>query len=201
MHDPDVMVLRLHLPWPALWWRSKEPRGIRRKRYTGEPRVGEPMYPAWRPIAWEVNLFGRHIVLKEAAALWHHEPGGRDYGSVCGRIPDGSGLTMPNVRWAWEHREHCHWQIVVGSKVRGWLTDRCEECGRRFLWRDARIGTGWDSPGVLHLQCSNLRHQQTLIADLTAYVRFDATAPQRSRVEHQLEQIGVAPPAPEDGGV
>ena len=160
MHDPLVVVLDIHAPIPTMRsnWAKNDPRnGVKLRRITGPNRTGEPVFTRWRPRAWSVHLVGNQVKMLKVATLWHDEPNGADSGEVCGRLPSGSGLTAKNIVWAFRHRAHCHFRWHPGQTTWLWLTQRCEHCGRRFGRREARIGTGWGSPGCVHSPCSSVR--------------------------------------------
>ena len=74
--------------------------------------------------------------------------------------------------------------MIPYLRVRRWLTDRCEDCGRRFRWKEARFGTGWDAPGVLHDRCHQIRTREGQIIDLVRYVRGIADETNQWRVRH-----------------
>ena len=69
--------------------------------------------------------------------VWHEEPNGHDSGTICKGM-GGSDLTWHNVRWAWRHRDHLHFRFWPYLNVKRWLFDRCDLCGKRFLWKQAR---------------------------------------------------------------
>lgn len=187
MHDPDVVVFDLHLPIPVPKWRFEgEPRWeLRRRRRTNAENLGEPVYPWFRPAGYTVAVAGRRIGLYRLATIWHSEPQGRDSGTVCKGMR-GSNLSAHNVRWALRHRSHLHAQWHTYQRIRSWLFTRCEDCGHRFFWKQARIGTGWDAPGVLHPPCSNVRHLRYQLDDAAKALTFTANHTERWRVERWL---------------
>lgn len=124
--------------------------------------------------------------------VWHDEPDGRDSGTVCKGYRGNSALSWHSVRWAWAHRSHLHYRFWPYLMLKRWIVDRCDECGRRFLWRDARIGNGMNSPGVLHMQCSSLVHVRRQLDDLTRYVQATADETTRWRAEYRLNHIDKA---------
>lgn len=196
MHDPEVLVFDLKVPIPVRRWklRTGQRWGIKRRLwlYTGapHPKAGTPIDPWWMPRAWEVHAAGRLIGWWEVADVWHSEPGGRDSGTVCGRLPSGSGLTVPNVRWAWRHRAHLRVTVLPYRRVKRWLFDRCDGCGKRFFWKQDRFGYQ-SGDAVYHDACMSLRHVQGQLDDLTAYVQFDADETQRWRVEYRLKSMAA----------
>jgi len=119
--------------------------------------------------------------------VWHDEPEGRDSGTVCKGM-GSSDLTLHNVRWAWQHRRHLHYRFWPYLHVKRWIVDRCDECGRRFLWRDARFGE-WGGNRVWHDQCSSLNHVRRQLDDLTRYVQATADETTRFRVEYRLKHL------------
>lgn len=188
MHDPMVVVFDVKLPIPRLshsW--AKAPRNaVRRRRYTNpDPKwLNKPIYPLWRPAAYEVYLGGRQVRLVEFCTVWHNEPGGADSGRVCKGM-GGSNLNWHNVKWAIRHRRHLSFQVRPVQVVRAWF-ERCEECHRR-MHRSTRFGTGWDAPGVLHYECHELRSLRAALADHHAYVEGRADNNVKWRVEYQRE--------------
>lgn len=188
MHDPSVVVFDLHLPIPVRRWRSPaEPRWtLHRRRRTNQENLGEPVYPWFRPQGYDCILAGRRIGLYQLVTIWHQEPQGRDSGTVCKGMR-GSDLNWHNVKWAVRHRRHLHPQWHTYQRLRSWLFTRCEDCGHRFFWKQARIGTGWDAPGCLHEACSNVRHMRHQLDDAAKALTFTASDTERWRVERWLD--------------
>jgi hypothetical protein len=117
--------------------------------------------------------------------VWHDEPGGADAFTVCGRPPQGG---VARLRWTIRHGRHLHYRFWPYLKVRRWVKDRCEGCGRRFLWRDARFSyQGTDK--VWHDPCMSLRHLRSQLDDITGYLRGTADANARWRVEYRLRGL------------
>lgn len=163
-----------------------------RSRRTNPENLGEPTYPWWRPTGWSIRFAGRGFGLYKFATIWHVEPGGRDSGEACRHYvrsadPEPSRMRVrlsPFLKehprrdtpddpaagrgwiedraWKWHIR---HWRIQVHpwQHFRNRFV-RCEECRRRMN-RATRIGTGWDAPGVTHMECNELRHARGLIKD------------------------------------
>lgn len=172
-----------------------DPRwGVRRMRRTNPENLGEPVSPWWRPTGWRIFATGHRLGLYRAATIWHVEPGGRDSGEVCGHWVRGDRREFlldrpwlirlnPTLRlipgdrtrkgeaaivstaWKW-HVHHWQMQVHLEQKVRRFLLERCEECGRRFPWGYAPVSHQWDAPrsrwrdGVVrrafHHECSSL---------------------------------------------
>lgn len=188
MHDPSVVVFDVHVPIPRRdRWRDAREGEKRwtpgRFRRTNPENLGQPVYPWFHLSGWHPQIAGRAFSWVTFATVWHEEPNGADSGTVCKGM-GGTELTWHNVKWAWKHRKHLNIQIRPYLRVKHWVFDRCEDCGRRFFWKgDARIGTGWDAPGVLHSSCHRVRHLQGQVADLKKYIQFDASDTERFRVE------------------
>lgn len=126
-----------------------------------------------------------------SVTVWHHEPDGKDSGQVCKGMYS-SDLSVHNLLWAWRHRDHVRLQWSwLGTRVRRWIIDRCGECGRRFLWKDARFGY-MSGTEHYHGVCMDLRHVRGELDDLTGYVRNEADNNARWRVEYRLEKIAKA---------
>lgn len=196
MNDPDVVVFDIPVPIPHKLWPSKTARwSLKRRRYTGDgPRAGTPIYPRWRPRGWDAAVPGRRIGWWTPITVWHNEPGGADSGHVCKGM-GGSDLTLHNVRWAWAHRAHLHIQVIPWQRFRAWRTDRCDECGKPFRWKnDGRIGT-WGGDKVWHFKCDALVHTRRQLDDLTAVARFEADENTRRRVEYRLRHLEEQQPA------
>lgn len=120
--------------------------------------------------------------------VWHDEPGGHDSGTVCGPIP----MPIPaRLWWAIRHARHLHYRFWPYLKIRRWIRDHCDECGRRFLWKDSRNGY-MGSDAVYHDKCMSLRSVRSHLDDLTAYVRCKADSDQRWRAEYRLDGIEKA---------
>lgn len=125
----------------------------------------------WRPAGWEVTVLGKDIDLFVVAAVWHEDSHPRCEGM------GSTELTWHNVRWAWEHREHCYIRWPFPRRVKQWRQDRCAECGGRFKWRrDPRIGT-WDGDEVWHAKCERIvtlrREKRTLIGWINGEKYYD----------------------------
>lgn len=118
--------------------------------------------------------------------VWHDEPGGRDSGEVCGHAPMRLG---PRAAWTVRHARHLHFRFWPYLNIRRWIRDHCDECGRRFLWKDARHSyQGTDK--VWHGQCMDLRHVRSQLAELTAYAQGDEMdSNARWRVEYRLKGL------------
>ena len=192
MHDPDVVVFDIHAPIPRLApkWYKKLPRtGIRRVRGTGPGNLGKPIYPWYRPQGYNVTIIDNSVKLLELATVWHHEPGGKDSGQVCGHLPSGSDITWPNIRWAWQHRDHIRIQWQLGRSFWRWYVQRCDECGHRFRRKEARFGTGWNSGAVMHHACSSVRHLRGQRDDALNVAMGIADSNAEFRVRYLLEGV------------
>jgi hypothetical protein len=123
--------------------------------------------------------------------VWHDEPDGRDSGTVCKGM-SGTDLSWHNIRWAWQHRQHLHYRVWPYLRVKRWLLDRCGECDRRFLWRDARFGY-MNGDATYHDKCMTLRNVRGQLDDITRYVQAEAGHTTRWRVEYRLKNLAEAP--------
>ncbi len=88
--------------------------------------------------------------------IWHREPGGRDSGQVCGRNPK---------RYRW-HIHHYHLRFWPVFNLRRWLFQPCARCGRRFRYRDARMGH-MSSDKTWHNECMSLGHNESTLLVMT----------------------------------
>ena len=195
MHDPDVLALEIAVPIPVRSWSpAKTPAwGVARRRFTGpadHPLTGTPIEPWWQPRAWSVRVASHSLRWWRVIEIWHSEPGGRDAGKVCGYPPD-SELGLTSVVWACRHRAHLRMTVLPYQRVKRWLFDRCDDCGKRFLWKQNRNGYQ-SSDAVYHDACMSLRHVRGQLDDLTSDVRFDADETTRWRVEYRLRSIGAS---------
>lgn len=169
--------------------------GFTRQRRTNPENLGEPVYRFWRPAGWTLALGGRVYKLGRIATIWHVEPGGRDMGEVCRHYvrkndpqppawrvrlspflkahphretpadPAAGRAWIADRAWKW-HVHHWHIQIHLNQRLKRFLLERCEECGRRYPWSYAPISHQWDGPrttwrgGVVHRayhhECSSL---------------------------------------------
>jgi hypothetical protein len=117
--------------------------------------------------------------------IWHDEPGGADAFTVCGRPPQRG---IARLRWTVQHARHLRYRFWPYLKVRRWTRDRCDGCGRRFLWRDSRHSyQGTDK--VWHDPCMSLRHVRAQLDDLTAHVRGIADWDTSWRAKYRLEGL------------
>lgn len=120
--------------------------------------------------------------------VWHDEPDGHDAFTVCGHPP----MRIPaRLWWTVRHVRHLHYRFWPYLRIHRWITHRCDDCGRRFLWRDARHGYQ-SSDAVYHSVCMSLRHERGMLADLTGYVRGTAGSDARWRAEYRLKGLDDA---------
>lgn len=117
--------------------------------------------------------------------IWHREPGGHDASSVCGYAPN-RGVR----RLVWAARHVRHWRLTWRRyrNVKRWLVDRCDGCGKRFRWKEARYGYQ-SSDRVWHDPCMSLRHVRSQLDDLTGYVLATADSNARWRASQRLDHI------------
>lgn len=122
--------------------------------------------------------------------VWHVEPGGHDSGDVCGPIPykDGPG----RLWWTLRHWRHLRLRWWPYMNVKRWIVDRCDHCGQRFRWREARHSYQKTSK-VWHSTCMSLRHVRGQLKDLTGYVLGTADSNARWRANYRLEQLECEP--------
>lgn len=192
MHDPMCVAHEVPFPFPKRKrWADQHYDGHRwgwtRRRRTNAENLGEPIYRFWRPAGWTFALAGRVFQLCSLATIWHVEPKGRDSGEVCkhyirSRDPQPSPLRVKldpfikpldggtwyaHTTWKW-HVHHWRIQVPLLGRIKRFVLERCEECGRRYPWGYAPISHQWDSPGVrwrdgitrraYHHECSGLIH-------------------------------------------
>jgi hypothetical protein len=119
--------------------------------------------------------------------VWHDEPDGHDATEVCGHPPHG----VRRLVWAVRHARHLHFRWWRYLNVKRWIVDRCDHCGRRFLWKDSR-NSYQSSDRVWHDTCMSLRHVRSQLDDLTGYVLATADSNARWRATYRLEQIEKA---------
>lgn len=117
--------------------------------------------------------------------VWHDEPGGADAFTVCGRPPQRG---IARLRWTVQHAPHLHYRFWPYLKVRRWIRDRCEGCGRRFLWKDSRHSYQ-STDKVWHGPCMSLRHVRGQLDDLTAHVLGSADWDTSWRAKYRLEGL------------
>ena len=117
--------------------------------------------------------------------VWHDEPGGHDSGEVCGHLPMRLGARLI---WTIRHARHLHFRFWPYLNVRRWVKDRCDGCGRRFLWKDARHSYQ-STDRVWHSECMSLRHVRGQLDDITGYLQGTADGNARWRVEYRLKGL------------
>jgi hypothetical protein len=117
--------------------------------------------------------------------VWHDEPGGADAFTVCGHPPQRG---VARLRWTVRHARHLHYRFWPYLRVHRWIRDRCADCGRRFLWRDARHSYP-SGDAVYHDPCMSLRHVRGQLDDITGYLRGTADSNARWRVEYRLKNL------------
>jgi hypothetical protein len=121
--------------------------------------------------------------------IWHREPGGHDAFEVCGHAPN-RGVR----RLVWAARHVRHWRLTWRRwrNVKRWIVDRCEDCGQRFRYREARHSYQSSERAVWHGPCMSLRSVRADLGDLTGYVLATADSNARWRAQYRLEQIEKA---------
>jgi hypothetical protein len=127
-------------------------------------------------------LFGVRFIRLD---IWHDEPNGQDAGTVCGNPPM---TLLGGILWGIRHARHLHYRFWPYLKVRRWIRDHCDECGRRFLWKGARHGY-MGSDAVYHDQCMSLRATRSNLDDLTAHVLGAADWDTGWRAKYRLDHI------------
>lgn len=190
MHDPMVVAWEVPLPLPKRerWKDAKDGQKrwtFGRWRRTNPENLGEPVYPWYRPKAWQPRVFGRAFGMYTFATVWHVEPDGHDSGDICKHWIDGKHSN------AWRWHIH-HWSIRIHPylRIKRWLRDRCGECGRRFFWKDSRHGyMGGDT--VYHDHCMTLRHVRGQLDDATKVLTGSANWTENWRVERRLAELAT----------
>lgn len=120
--------------------------------------------------------------------IWHDEPGGHDAGTVCGYSP----MPIPaRIWWTIQHARHLHYRFWPYLRIHRWITHRCADCGRRFLWKDVRHGYQ-SSDKVWHAVCMTLRGVRSDLDDLTAHVRGTDDWNTNWRAKYRLERLAAA---------
>lgn len=116
--------------------------------------------------------------------IWHREPSGHDSGTVCGHAPHG----WHQVLWTLRHVRHLRYRWWPAFRIRKWLLDRCDHCGRRFRWREGRYSFQ-STDKVWHDPCMALRHVRSQLDDLTGLVLATADDNARWRANRRLEHL------------
>lgn len=129
-------------------------------------------------------LYGRVVGLD----IWHHEPGGHDATTVCGWPPNGGPARLA---WTIRHARHLHLRWWPYLNVKRWIVQRCDGCGHRFRWKEARFSYQ-STDKVWHDPCMSLRHVRSQLDDLTGYVRGTADDNARWRAEYRLKGLDKA---------
>ena len=120
--------------------------------------------------------------------VWHDEPGGRDAGEVCGYPPH---RLLPRFAWTVRHVRHLHLRWWRYLNVKRWIVDRCDGCGQRFRWHEARHSYQ-STDKVWHDPCMSLRHVRGQLEDFTSYAQGTADPDARWRVEYRLKNLESA---------
>jgi hypothetical protein len=117
--------------------------------------------------------------------VWHNEPGGHDAFEVCGHAPQRG---LARVVWTLRHARHLHFRWWRYLNVKRWIVDRCDHCGHRFRWKEARHSYQ-STDRVWHDVCMSLRHVRGQLDDLTGFVLGTADRNARWRANYRIEQI------------
>lgn len=175
MHDPMVVAFDIPRPWPQAR-RKTRPDGAR-LRLRPFRRHRWDLRPAAFSKFWQVGDY--ELYWTSAITVWHVEPNGHDALTVCER----------RGRWKW-HVHHWRIQVAIEQRLRRFLFERCELCGRRYPWGYAPVSHQWDAPRsrwfkvephAYHHECSSLvslrrerERDEQLIRHLLAEVRVRA---------------------------
>ncbi|HEX5994447.1 MAG TPA: hypothetical protein VFY84_04835 [Jiangellales bacterium] len=117
--------------------------------------------------------------------VWHREPGGHDSGEVCGHPPQPA---TARIVWAARHWRHLYVRFWPYLHVKRWIVHRCDHCGQRFRWKEARYSY-MSTDRVWHDPCMSLRHVRGQLDDLTGYVLGTADDNARWRANYRLERF------------
>lgn len=186
MHDPMYVAAEIVRPWPSRsrFHDAKDdgPRWAVRYRHNCLPseqgscggcrgRTNSEMFPWWRASSYSrfSTLAGRGYFWPALITIWHHEPGGRDAGTVCKGYPKGWKLLR--------HIHHLSVQVSPFQSFRRWALTRCSWCGGRSRKGDpVNLSHSWDGlrgrwwqgePGLFHHDCSSVEsaHRQCICDD------------------------------------
>jgi hypothetical protein len=92
------------------------------------------------------------------------------------------------VLWATKHARHLRFRWWPYLNVKRWIKDRCDGCGQRFHWKEARYSYQ-STNKVWHDPCMSLRAVRGQLADATAYLMAEADDTVRWRVEYRLKGL------------
>lgn len=121
--------------------------------------------------------------------VWHCEPGGHDSGDICGHPPNRG---LGRLVWTVRHAGHLRLRWWPYFKVKRWIVDRCDGCGKRFRFRRDARHSYQSSDKVWHEVCMSLRHVRSQLDDFIAYARGEGDSNARWRVEYRLRQLDEA---------
>lgn len=127
--------------------------------------------------------------------VWHDEPGGHDAFEVCGHAPHGA----KRLAWTLRHARHLHVRWWRYLNVKKWIVDRCDGCGKRFRWKEARFGFQSSDRAVWHDPCMSLLSVRHDLDDLTGFVLGTADSNARWRANYRLQRIENADEAEVSG--
>jgi hypothetical protein len=108
MHDPSFLALSIRRPWPQR--SSFSASGSHASAPRWKCRRGSPF----------MTFTGRDLYFPSLISVWHHEPGGRDSGEVCG-YPHGLALLR--------HLRHLSVNVEPIGRFYRWAFTRCSWCG------------------------------------------------------------------------
>jgi hypothetical protein len=118
--------------------------------------------------------------------VWHNEPRGHDSGEVCGHPPVKGSLSR--LLWAARHTRHLNLRWWPYLNVKRWIVDRCDACGQRFRWREARHSYQ-STDRVWHSPCMSLQIVRGQLNDLTGFVLGTADSNARWRADYRLKGL------------
>lgn len=177
MHDPLTVAFEIKLPIPRLTSWGRPPEGnhrftIQRRRYKpvmeeDQHYMNKPIYPWYRPQAWELWVAGKKVRMRTFCTVWHVEPFGHDSGEVCShwkvdkktgkKIRDAQGHFVVDNSWRC-HVHHFHYQFPWLQEIKRWLFTKCSWCGGPSR-RGDYVNCGYmNGSEVYHNDCMTPEH-------------------------------------------
>lgn len=120
--------------------------------------------------------------------VWHREPNGHDAGEICHDVFCSTDTVKANLSLSIRHWRHLYLRWWPYLNIKMWIFDRCDGCGYRFHWKQARHSY-MSSDKVWHNACMSLRSVRSSLNDLTKLMLQIEDRDAHWRANRRLEHL------------